>query len=154
MNPAHSGQAFCSAPGEGQALPMVGRLKVSSAQTAGAFEVIELVGPVAPPPHVHRDRDECFCIMEGTFTFLLGTEQVEAPANSVVFVPRGTPHGFKPAEGARAYLFIVPAGLEGFFRELGEGLVAGRSSAELRAVLAGKYDSEPVGHGEVVPQQP
>lgn len=145
MNRAHSHQAFRAAPGEGEPLPLIGRLKVSSARTAGAFEVIEYQGPAVPPPHVHHERDECFCIVEGVFTFVLGTEQVEAPADSVVFVPRGTRHAFKCGEGARALLFVIPAGLEGFFRELGEGLVAGRSSTELRAALAGKYDSEPAG---------
>ncbi len=33
---------------------------------------------------------------------------------------------------------------EGFFRELGAGLAAGRSEVDLRSELAGKYDSEPV----------
>jgi mannose-6-phosphate isomerase-like protein (cupin superfamily) len=145
MSSEEFGGAFCCVPGEGQRLALIGRLKVSSAQTGGAFEVIEYEGPAVPPPHVHRDRDECFCILEGSFTFVLGTDEVEAPANSVVFVPRGTRHAFKVSEGARALLFVIPAGLEGFFRELGEGLAAGRSSVELRAALAGKYDSEPVG---------
>jgi hypothetical protein len=40
-------------------------------------------------------------------------------------------------------LFIIPGGLEGFFRELGAGLAAGRPSAQIRAELAGKYDSFP-----------
>ncbi len=141
MNSDISRRAFSRAPGEGQMLAMIGRLKVSSAQTGGAFEVIEYEGPAVPPPHVHRDRDECFCVMEGVFTFVLGTEGVQSPANSVVFIPRGTRHAFKPGEGARALLFVIPAGLEGFFRELGEGLVARHSSVELRAALAGKYDS-------------
>jgi mannose-6-phosphate isomerase-like protein (cupin superfamily) len=123
---------------------MFGWLKISSAQSGGAFEVFEDVGPAIPPPHVHHERDECFCIVEGLYTFILGTEEVEAPAGSVVFVPRGTRHTFRRSEGARALLFVIPAGLEGFFRELGEGLMVGQSSAELRAALAGKYDSEPV----------
>jgi mannose-6-phosphate isomerase-like protein (cupin superfamily) len=137
--------AFRSAPGEGQILPKTGRLKVSSAQTGGAFEIIELDGRGGPPAHVHHNHDECFWIIAGLFTFTLGTDKVEAPANSVVFVPRGTRHGFTHSEGARALVFVVPAGLEGFFLELGEGLAAGRSEAELRAALVGKYDSEPVG---------
>jgi hypothetical protein len=40
-------------------------------------------------------------------------------------------------------LIIAPAGLDGFFAELGDGLAAGRSSDEIRAALAGKYDSTP-----------
>jgi hypothetical protein len=62
----------------------------------------------------------------------------------VVFVPRGTRHAFKPSEGARAFVFVVPAHLEDFIRELGTGLAAGRPEAELRAELGRKYDSLPV----------
>ncbi len=134
---------FCSAPGEGQLLPTRGRLKVSSAQSAGALEVIEL-GPGSPPPHIHHAHEECFYVIEGVYEFTIGVEQFEAHAGSVVFVPRGTPHSFRRAENARALVFVTPAGLEGFFRELGEGLAAGRSEADMRAELAGKYDSQPV----------
>jgi mannose-6-phosphate isomerase-like protein (cupin superfamily) len=134
---------FCSALGEGQLLPTRGRLKVSSAQSGGALEVIEL-GPGSPPPHIHYAHEECFYIIEGVYTFTVGTEQLEAPAGSVVFVPRGTRHAFRRGENARALVFVTPAGLEGFFRELGEGLAAGRSEVELRSELAGKYDSQPV----------
>ena len=137
---------FLSKPGEGEILVTAGlKLKVGSAQTGGAFEVAELSGTGSPPPHVHRNHDECFYIIEGLFTFTLGAEEVEARADSVVFVPHGTPHAFKHSEGARALAFVIPANLEGFFRELGEGLAAGRSEAELRAALAGKYDSWPAG---------
>jgi quercetin dioxygenase-like cupin family protein len=140
--------AFVSKPGEGQPLPGVGRVRVSSTQTGGAFEVIELGTPPGgggPPPHIHHEREECFYIIQGTFTFLSGTEEVEAPAGTVVFEPRGTRHAFKATDGARALCFIIPAGMEGFFRELGAGLLARRPDAELRAELARKYDSEPVG---------
>jgi mannose-6-phosphate isomerase-like protein (cupin superfamily) len=138
--------AFLSKPGDGQILVMAGlKLRVGSDQTDGSFEVVELGGTGSPPPHIHRDHDECFYIIEGLFTFTIGTEEVEAPADTVVFVPRGTPHAFKHAEGARALGFVIPANLEGFFRELGEGLAAGRPDADLRSALAGKYDSWPVG---------
>lgn len=136
---------FLSKSGEGEILVRAGlRLKVGSDQTGGTLEVAEIDGPGSPSPHVHREHDECFYIIEGMFTFTLGADVIEAPADSVVFVPRGTPHAFKHREGARALAFIIPANLEGFFRELGEGLAAGRSEAELRATLAGKYDSWPV----------
>ncbi len=135
--------AFCSAPGEGQLLPTRGRLKVSAVQSGGAFEVIEL-GPGSPPPHIHHEHEECFYVIEGHYTFTVGMEQLEAPAGSVVFIPRGTRHAFKRGEDSRALVFVTPAGLEGFFRELGEGLAAGRPEVDLRSELAGKYDSEPV----------
>ncbi len=136
---------FLSKSGEGEILVKSGmKLKIGSAQTGGTLEVAEISGSATPPPHVHQKHDECFYVIEGTFTFTLGTEVVEAPADSVVFVPQGTPHAFTHSEGARALVFVVPANLEGFFRELGEGLAAGRPEATLRAELAGKYDAWPV----------
>jgi hypothetical protein len=40
-------------------------------------------------------------------------------------------------------IFAIPGGLAGFFEELGAGLAAGHADADLRAALAGKYDSYP-----------
>ncbi len=142
MSSAEAHQAYCVRPGDGQLLPTGQRLKVSSAQSGGALEVFEF-GAGSPPPHIHNDHEECFYILEGVYTFTLGTEQVEAPAGSVVFVPRGTRHAFKRGENGRALLFVVPAGLAGFFQELGQGLAAGGADAELRDALSSRYDSEP-----------
>ncbi len=143
MSSDTANQAFRRAAGEGQPLSIFGLVKASSAETGGTLEVFELTGRQGPPPHIHRDHDECFYIVKGQLTFVLGDEQVDALEGSVVFIPRGTRHGFKPSEGARALVFVIPGGLEGFFRELGEGILAHRSEADLRDALAGKYDSEP-----------
>ncbi len=144
MNSNGRSRAFVSAPGEGKRLGKAGLLRVSTAQTGGAYEVVELDGETGPLPHIHQDREECFYIIEGTFTFVLGSEEITAPAGSVTFVPRGTRHAFRRSAGARALVFASPGGLlEGFFRELAEGIQAGRSEPEMRAALAGKYDSWP-----------
>lgn len=136
--------AVVSGPEEGERLGMAGRLRVSTAQTGGALEVVELDSARGPLPHIHHDHEECFYIIEGSFTFVLGHEKRVASAGSVVFVPRGTRHAFTPGPGARALTFSIPGGLlEGFFRELLEGLQAGRPEAELRAELAGSYDAWP-----------
>jgi len=140
MEQSHS--AFVP-PDHGKAIPFIGTVKVSGAQSGDSFELIEYAGPATPPPHIHRNRDEAFYILEGTFRFVLGDEDVEAAAGSVVHVRRGTRHGFSAGPGARALLVVVPAGLEGFFQELGDGLAAGRSGRDLREGLAAKYDSEP-----------
>ena len=130
-------------PGNGEPLPFVGTLRASAAVTGGAMEVIEYTGPAAPPPHVHREHDEVFIILNGTFRFILGETVTNAPQGTVVLVPRGWSHGFTMEPGSTALLLVVPAGLEGYFRELGTGLAEGRSSKELRESLAGRYDSYP-----------
>ena len=130
-------------PGNGEQLPFIGTLRASAADTGGAFEVIEYTGPAVPPPHVHKEHDEIFFIVTGTFRFVLGQHTTEAPQGAIVLVPRGTRHGFTIEPGSQALVLTVPAGLEGFFKELGTGLAQGRPSQEIRASLAGKYDSYP-----------
>jgi quercetin dioxygenase-like cupin family protein len=130
-------------PGTGETIPFIGTLVRSGSHTASAFEVIEYSGPATPPPHVHKEHEELFVILDGMFHFVLGVDEADAPAGAVVHVPRGWRHGFTVEPDSRALLITVPAGLEGFFKELGAGLQAGRSSAEIRAALAGKYDSYP-----------
>ena len=130
---------------EGRFIPFIGLMKVAGRDSGGSVEVLEYRGPATPPPHVHREHDECFAVLEGHFDFTLAGEPFAAEAGDIVFVPRGTAHGFTITPGSRALLIIVPDGLEGFFVDLGEGLAAGRSGEEIRASLAGKYDSFPVG---------
>ena len=128
-----------------EVLPSVGSIRLSADRTGGAFEVFEFERPgsAIPPVHTHRERDEVFHITKGSLEFVLGHDVVRAPEGALVFVPRGIRHGFTPQPGSRAIVFVVPAGLEGFFRELSEGLSAGKSSTEIRASLAGRFDSIP-----------
>ena len=87
-------------PERGRDLPFIGSLRVSAADTGGSIEIIEYKGPAVPPPHIHCEHDEIFYIL--------------------VWVPRGTRHGFHVQPGSRALLVTMPAGLEGFFEELGK----------------------------------
>jgi mannose-6-phosphate isomerase-like protein (cupin superfamily) len=146
MTEGDSGGAHVAARGEGRKL-FIGTLQVSAEQSGGAVEVIVLnagpAGPMGPPPHVHHHRDELFYIVKGRLTFVLGTREFDVEQGGTVFVPRGTRHGFKSQLDSQALLIIAPAGLEGFFAELGDGLAAGNSNEQIRAALAGKYDSTP-----------
>jgi mannose-6-phosphate isomerase-like protein (cupin superfamily) len=128
---------------DGGSLPLVGLLKASGLQTAGAFEVIVYEGPIQPPPHIHREHDEAFYILGGSFVFTLDREQIDVGGGDFVYVSRGTRHGFTASEDAKALLLTVPAGLAGFLEELGTGIATGKTSEETRAALAGRYDSFP-----------
>ena len=72
-----------------------------------------------------------------------GETVTDAPQGAVVLVPRGWSHGFTIEPGSTALLLVIPAGLEGYFRELGTGLAEGRSGKEVRESLAGRYDVYP-----------
>jgi hypothetical protein len=58
-------------------------------------------------------------------------------------VPSGWRHGSQSTGNAEALVITIPAGMEGFFKELGAGMAEGRPDQELRGELAGKYDAHP-----------
>jgi quercetin dioxygenase-like cupin family protein len=103
----------------------VGQLMSALAEgedTGGQLTVYEILFPPdsGPPLHVHEREDEAFYVIEGSLSVRMGDEVFEAPAGSFMFQPRGIPHTFRSSsEGARALLFVVPSGFEGFFHALG-----------------------------------
>jgi len=143
--PAHL-SAFAVQPREGAVLiPGRAHARISSGRTNGAFEVLELAGPEGDgaPPHIHHERQELFYVLRGRVEFTLGQDQVAVEAGSLVFVPNKTRHAFKLGPDAKLLAWVAPAGLEGFFRELGEGMAAGKTQEEIRHALEAKYDSHP-----------
>ena len=72
----------------------VTELLATRAQTGGALGLFRQTIPAqsGPPAHIHRDADEFFYVISGNFDFKLGDRIVNAPAGSVVFIPKGTVH--------------------------------------------------------------
>jgi quercetin dioxygenase-like cupin family protein len=112
--PATSGDAFWG-PGDAY------RFLVTGEETAGAYFAMEAIVPPGggPPPHIHRNEDETFYIVEGEVDILLGDETITAGAGDFVNVPRGMVHRFHNAGVAtmRMILTFTPAGIEKFFEE-------------------------------------
>src|SRR5260370_26183885 len=80
-----------------------------------AFVIAEWRDPGGPPgsprliapPHLHRSDDEAWYGLEGALRVRVGNQQVEAPAGSAVFVPRGTPHTYwNPGPAPVRYLLV------------------------------------------------
>jgi quercetin dioxygenase-like cupin family protein len=109
---------------EGEARWFLGYLctiKASSETTNGRVAVIEHYGAqgAGSPLHVHRREDEWFYVTEGTLTFWVGGEVIEAPAGSFVYGPRDIPHTFVISSPEARFLLVTePAGFENFMRGL------------------------------------
>jgi quercetin dioxygenase-like cupin family protein len=89
-------------------------LLISGELTGGAFEMFEEVRdtPSGPPPHVHRERDEAFHVLDGRYAFVSGKDVVELAPGDSIFVPRGTRHAFKTLDArSRTLIIVAPAGL-------------------------------------------
>lgn len=98
------------APGEGRAYPM-GRIaalfKADGAETAGRYSISEWwldAHTAGPGAHAHDTEDDVFFVIEGTMTFRVGDDWIDAPAGSFVLAPAGTTHDFENRSDARAGL--------------------------------------------------
>ncbi len=115
---------------------------------SNAFVIAEWHDPGAPPgpprliapPHLHRNDDEAWYVLEGTLRVRVGKEVVEAGAGAAVFVPRGTAHAYwNPGPGPARYLLVMTANIYRLIQEI-HGMKE-RTPAALRAVFA-RHDSE------------
>ncbi|MDQ6780246.1 MAG: cupin domain-containing protein [Candidatus Eremiobacteraeota bacterium] len=95
---------------------------IDGADTHGASATIRLAVPagVGPPAHIHTKEDETFVVTNGHFRFWHGDQVVDAPAGTVVFMPRNEPHQFLNVGETSGELImtVVPASLENFFLDV------------------------------------
>ena len=65
--------------------------------TGGAYSLFGALVPPkdpGPPPHIHRNEDEAFYILQGEFSIFLGGEEFRAKPGDFIFLPRGIRHSF------------------------------------------------------------
>ena len=128
-------------------------VKVRDGDTGGWVSVHDNVIPAGSPgplPHLHRDHEETFYVLEGELTVRVGREKITAPTGSFVVIPRGVVH--QPSnpgtEPTRVLLIFFPAGMEHFFEEAAEGRIplqavpSDPDVLERRATFTEKYGYE------------
>lgn len=120
------GRGFVLGPDQGDAYHWLGSLtltKVMGSDTGGRLDLVDHRVPAgyAPPKHLHRDADEVFYLVDGTLDVTCGDDAWHVGPGSVVFLPRGVPHGFVagPDGPARTLLINAGAGFGEVIVELG-----------------------------------
>jgi quercetin dioxygenase-like cupin family protein len=91
--------------------------------TGGHFSLMKYSGRKGgePPPHIHRNEDECFYVLEGEMTFKVGGQTFRGQAGTWVVIPRGVEHTFTiDTEVAVCLVMFTPAGFERYFQEMSE----------------------------------
>ncbi len=112
-------KAVVLAPGKGRVYPM-GRIsalfKADRSETADRYSISEWwLEPHTQGPGAHsHDEDDVFFVIEGTMSFRIGDEWMDAPQGSFVLVPGGVTHDFENRSSARAGAlnFSIPGGFE------------------------------------------
>jgi mannose-6-phosphate isomerase-like protein (cupin superfamily) len=103
------------APGEGRSYPMGDRLsavfKADGAESAGRYSISEWwLEPHTKGPGAHsHPEDDVFFVLDGTMSFFVSDEWVDAPAGSFVLVPGGVTHTFENRGDSRAGALNISA---------------------------------------------
>jgi quercetin dioxygenase-like cupin family protein len=116
------------------------------------FHVFIPAGPPGPRPHLHRDADEFFFVLEGRVEVLLEDAWRSLRPGEFQHVPRGVLHTFwNVAPGAARMLSgFVPSGFERWFRDFGHAarpddvdpLPVQEAEVQRLMATAGEYDME------------
>ena len=107
-------------PGAGRAYeagPMRAVFKADGAETNDRYCVSEWwleAGQPGPGPHAHAANEELFYVLEGTMSFLVGADRVDAARGSFLRIPAGTTHDFANRGTVRAGVLnvFIPGGFE------------------------------------------
>jgi|SRR3954451_19054691 mannose-6-phosphate isomerase-like protein (cupin superfamily) len=129
-------RAILLAPGDGTTIgnPLGGPLtfKLRGEETNGALAAFESIAPSGegPPLHVHRNEDEIWYALAGSFRIKLDGEVRDAQPGTFAFIPRGVTHTWQSVgdEPGRLLVILAPAGLDRFFQRFAEA--TGYASAE------------------------
>ena len=65
-------------------------VKVGDGDTGGSYSVHDNIIPAdshGPLPHLHRDHEETFYVLEGELTVRAGEHKISAPAGSFGVIP-------------------------------------------------------------------
>jgi quercetin dioxygenase-like cupin family protein len=143
--------AYVLRPGEGSPIDLGAfqmSVKATSAETAGGFSLLEAVEPpgFGPPLHIHRDAAEAFYVLAGEYLIFIEGREFRCPSGSFIFIPAGTPHGFRVgAVASRKLNLYTPAAMVGYFDELAAATRSGNVDSADLSKIASRYSMEVIG---------
>ena len=108
--------------------------KARAADTNGVYSLFEAHTAPGQGTGLYRQQyeDETYWVLEGLYTFVLGSQQFTLAAGSYIYVPRRTLHAYtnSGSDQARMLVLATPGGIrERFFAEAGERTADRRASA-------------------------
>ena len=121
-----SGHAHTVAPGEGQTADLgviqMRVLAAGEATTSRAFTLAEFTGGQGTwtVPHIHRETQESFFILDGEFTFAVGEQEIPACRGHTSWCARNPARDHRRRRRRAALALMVPGGLEEMFFELAD----------------------------------
>jgi mannose-6-phosphate isomerase-like protein (cupin superfamily) len=101
------------------------RIRISAADTNGAYSVVEIVSDASDgtPVHIHQNEDEHFIILEGTARIASGDKTFDAAAGTAVTLSKGVPHAWCNLSDSPLRMVVIasPGGIEEILRLIAKG---------------------------------
>ena len=153
-------QAIIALPETGEIFSAFGStlvFKVPTDKTAnriGIYAVEMDALAKGPKLHFHKEMDETFIISEGVLTISTAAGETEANAGAIVYIPRGTVHGYNnnSADKVKMTMIFNPGhDREEFFRKLYKGLEEQPENISFFQQLYADYDSYPFNNDDMIP---
>ena len=94
-------------------------IKSTARDTGGQVTILEITEPPdkEAPLHVHHGEDEGFWILDGSATFEVGDQTIEARPGDYLLGPRHIPHRYTTGpDGCRMLFIFTPGGFEELLR--------------------------------------
>jgi len=142
----NSGRPIILAPGAGAVHNVLGapyRFLATSAETAGAFALIEGIAPPQSgvPLHLHTREDETFFILEGSLEVRCGDSAVTLNKSSMAFLPRNVAHAYRNTSNmsAKYLVFMTPGGFEKCLEEFARLPAGAPPTPETIVAIGQKY---------------
>lgn len=124
------------------------RVKLAAGESGGLSSAIEITHPRGggPPLHVHHRHDELLYVLEGEYRIQIGDTIAAAPAGTVAYARRGTPHAYAGCgnQPGRLLVVVTPGGLEEYMQELDQ-LVSEGASEDAVACLNRAWATDVLG---------
>ncbi len=125
------------------------KVMLGGEHTGGTFSAIvaEVKPGEGPPPHLHRDREEYFFVIEGTYSLGVDGNESTIGPGTLVFVPRGTVHTFKNITSGMGKLleWTIPGDNGDYFRAMHAMEAGGGFDPEKFAEINLRFVTEFVG---------
>ncbi len=121
------------------------KVMLPATRTDGTCSVLfaDLKPGEGAPPHLHREYDEYFFVVEGTIFLAVDGKESKIVPGSLAFTPRGAIHSFKNIGASNASMleWTVPGGNEPYFRAVSEmgANIDPKRLAEINAQFATKF---------------
>ncbi|HEY8600203.1 MAG TPA: cupin domain-containing protein [Thermomicrobiales bacterium] len=110
--------------------------------SGGQFAIVETHAAygIDPPCHIHSHEDEVVYVLAGRALVQVGELFSSIGAGECLYLPRGCEHAIlAESPEARLLLITLPAGIEGYYRELDLASDAEVDDVERQIAVAARY---------------